>query len=205
MRRAEAQAGDIDRSQPVLGHGAAKPRRQVAADRQQGCDRLIVEAGKDVAKRRARRRVQPLDVVDREAEGTVAGEQSQCSEEGGGDRAVIGVDLRLPEQQRGLERPPLDRRQLGQDVVGGVAEKVGQPRERERGLGLRRSSRQDPVTAGGSRIEAGQPQRRLADPGLAREHGGARKTVAVIEEPDDRAELFLPADEVRGRDLRDHK
>ena len=76
----------------------------------------MVEARERVAERRLRRCVQPLNVVDREAQRTVAGEQSQRSEEGGGDRAVISADLRLPEQQRCLERPPLDRRQLGQDV-----------------------------------------------------------------------------------------
>ena len=64
----DAQAADLDRSQPLLGHGAPKPGRHVAADRQQGGDRLVLEAGERVAKRRERRRVQPLDVVDREAE-----------------------------------------------------------------------------------------------------------------------------------------
>ena len=173
--RAHAQAADLDRPQPSLGHGAAKPVRHIAADRQQGGDRLIVEAGERVAKRRKRRSVQPLDVVDREAERAVAGEQPQRSEERGRHGAVVGVDLRLAEQQRGLERPPLDRRQLGQDVAGGVAEEVGQPREREAGLGLRGPGGQDPVAAGGGSLDAGQPQRRLADPGLARQHDGARK------------------------------
>ena len=88
--RAEAQAADVDRSQSLLAHGAAKPGRHVAADRQQGGDRLTFQAGERVPKRRERRRVQPLDVVDREADGTVAGEQPQRTEEGGGDGAVIG-------------------------------------------------------------------------------------------------------------------
>jgi len=123
--RADAQAADVDRSSSVLGHGAANPGWQVTADRQQDGDRLMVEAGKYMAKRRERRGVQPLDVVHRDAEGSVACEQSQRSEERGGHRAVISVCLRLPEQQCALERPLLDRRQLGQDVAGGFAEEVG--------------------------------------------------------------------------------
>ena len=106
------------------------------------------------------------------------------------------MDLRLPEQQRGLERPPLDRRQLGQDVAGGSAEEVGQPRERERRLGLRGPGGQDPVPAGGGGLDAGQPQRGLADPGLARQHGGARKLLGGVEQPDDRSELFVSTDKV---------
>ena len=135
--RAEAQPGDFDRSPSVLGYGAAKPLRHVAADRQQGGDRLTVQAGERVTKRRKRRRVQPLDVVDREADRTVAGEPTQRFEEGGGHGAVIDVDLRLAEQQRDFESLPLDRRQRG-DHVARAAEEVGQPRERELGLGLRR-------------------------------------------------------------------
>ncbi len=77
--------------------------RHFAADRQQGGDRLSIQAGERIAERRKRRRVQPLDVVDREAEGTVAREPSQRFEEGGGHGAVIGVDLGLAEQQRGFE------------------------------------------------------------------------------------------------------
>jgi hypothetical protein len=109
------------------------------------------------------------------------------------------LDLRFPEQQRGLERPLLDRRQLRQDVAGGIAEKVGQPRERELGLGLRGSRGQDPVTAGGRRIDAGQPQSCLADSGLAWQHGDARKVLRGVEEPENRSQLLFPADKLPGR------
>ena len=112
----------VDRLEPVLGQGAAKPLRHVAADRQQGDDRLTIQAGERVAERRTRCRIQPLDVVDREAEGTVTGEPSQGFEEGGGHGTVVGVDLGLTEQQRGFESPPLDRRQLGDDIGGDIAE-----------------------------------------------------------------------------------
>ena len=131
VSRPDAQTADANRSKSVLGYGAAKPRRHGAASREQGGDRLTVEARERMAESRERRGVKPLDVVDGDADRTVAGEQSQRPEERGGDRALVGLRLRLPEQQRGLERAALDRRQLGQDIGGVVAEEIGQPRERE--------------------------------------------------------------------------
>ena len=200
LNGAHGQAAHLDRSQPSFGHGAAKPGRQIAANGKQRRDPLIVEAGERISKRRERRGVQPLDVVDRETDGSVAGEQPQRPEESGGHRAVIGVHPRLPEQQRCLERPLLDRRQLRQDLAGGMAEEVGQTCEREPGLGLRRLRGQNPVSLGGRSVDTGQPQRRLADPGLARQHGDARKLLGVVEKPDDRSELFVPTDELAVRD-----
>jgi hypothetical protein len=84
------------------------------------------------------------------------------------------MNLRLAEQQCSLERPPLDRRELGQDLGSCVVEQVGQPHERELGLGLRRPRRQDPVAAGGRGVDAGQPHRRLAYACLARQQRDAR-------------------------------
>jgi hypothetical protein len=70
--RADAQAVDRNRSQPFLGNGTANPRRHRTADRQQGGDRLTLESGEGVAKRLERGRIQPLDVVDRNAKGPLA-------------------------------------------------------------------------------------------------------------------------------------
>jgi hypothetical protein len=137
---ADAQAVNVDRPESLLGHRAANPGRHVAAGRQQGRDQFTIQASVRETNRRKRRCVQPLHVVDCQAEWIVAGEQPQGSQEGSGDRALIGVELGIAKQQRRLERPRLDRRQLGQKVAGGIAEEVGQPREREAGLGLRGSS-----------------------------------------------------------------
>ncbi len=130
-------------------------------------------------KRRKRSSVHPLNVVDREADRTVAREPPQRFEEGGGDGAVIDVDLRLAEQQSSFERLPLDRRQCGGDVAR-AAEEVGQPRERELGFGLRGPRGKDPITPVGRRVDAGQPQRRLAYPGLARQHRDAGKAIGAL-------------------------
>ena len=103
-----AETETLDRHDPHLSLGlrAAEPARQVAADREQRCDRLVSQTCQRVPERRERGRVQPLDVVDRKADGCLTGEQSHRSEEGGGDRPVVGWRVRVPEQQRRLERTP---------------------------------------------------------------------------------------------------
>ncbi len=110
VQRAETQPTDRDRSQPVLRYGATDPSRQITADRQQDSHRRVVQAGKHITQRSERRRVQPLDVVDRDTQRTVAREQPQSSKEGGGHRPIIRGYRRLSEQQCGLEGPPLNRR-----------------------------------------------------------------------------------------------
>ena len=112
------------------------------------------------------------------------------------------MELRLTEQQCGFQRPLLDRRQLGQEVAGDVAEEVAQPNEREPGLGLRGSRGKDSVTAGGRCFDAGEPQGRLPDPCLARKHGDHWKLFGRVEEPDDRFELLFPADKVPAHERR---
>ena len=79
--------------------------------------------------RRQRSRVQPLDVVDGEAEGALGSEQPQRAEEGGSHRTWISAERRVAEQQCGLQGLSLDRRQLGQDVADHLAEHVCQRQE----------------------------------------------------------------------------
>ena len=166
--RAHAQATGLDGSQPLFGHDATQPRRNAATHRKESGNPLTLEAGERVAKGRERGLVQPLNVVYREAQRTVVGQHDQHSEERGGHGTLIGVDVRLAKQQSGLERPPPDRRQCGQDVAGGIAEEISQPSKRKPGLGFGGPARHDLITPGGRRVDAGQPQRGLADAGLAR-------------------------------------
>ena len=72
MRGAETEAGDLNRAQSVLGHRTAKPIRHFTADRQERNDRLVLQADERVANGRTGRRVQPLEVVDRQAERPIA-------------------------------------------------------------------------------------------------------------------------------------
>ena len=74
------------------------------------------------------------------------------------------------------------------------AQQVAQPGEGESGLGLRRPAGEHPVATLGGGLDAGQPERRLAESRLAREHGGAGTLLWVVEKADDRPELLFPAE-----------
>jgi hypothetical protein len=90
VRGAEAQAADRHRLQAFFWHGAAQPRRRLTADREQHGYGLAFEASKREANDRERRGVQPLEVVDRDAEWTATGDESHRAEKGGGDCPVVG-------------------------------------------------------------------------------------------------------------------
>ncbi len=182
--RAEAEAGDFDRLEPILGNGAAEPVRDLAADCQQRGDRLTIQAGERIAEGRERGSVQPLDVVDRDTEWTVGGDQSQRREEGGGHGALVGVDLSVAEQQGGLESPPLDRWQLGGGP--GARRRAGRPAPRTRtgsrhprvertGFGSRGSTRPRfrPARASSCRFRPRRAERRR--PEADRRRRGARR------------------------------
>ena len=118
-----------------------------------------------------------------------------------GHRAGIGWELRLAQQQSSLECPSLDRRQLGQDLGCDLAEDVRQRQEREPCLCLRGPRRQDPKSPGGRELDPREPQRRLADPGLAGDHGDRRQLFGRVDEIEECGELLLPADEIRNADV----
>jgi hypothetical protein len=89
-----------------------------------------------------RRPVKPLEIVDCDAQGPVAGEISQAASERRPDRPIVrGAALRLVQKERDLECSPLRRRKLWQHSRDVVVEQIGQARERQLDLsssGMRR-------------------------------------------------------------------
>ena len=168
-------------------------------DRQQnaraGCRRDV--RGRSPARRR--RRVEPLEVVDGEADRPVRDEHVERREEGGRDGALVGPGVRLAEKQGSLERPPLDRRQLRQA-------RRRRPRRGDRSDPRTRTGSRPPtgrldsdaVAALGRSVDPGQPERGLADSCLDPERHRAREHRRDLEQPVDRSELVLSADELMG-------
>ena len=114
-----------------------------------------------------------------------------------GERARVRRRIAvLVEQQRGLERPPPRRRELGQHLRRAIREEVAERRVGEPLLGLRGSGAEHaerPLPGG---LDAGRPERRLADPGLAFEDERSRAAVRPVEEGVQRCDLVLPADDL---------
>ena len=170
-------------------HGGTSPRTVTSAAT--GWSPRRVSANCSAAERR---RVEPLEVVDGEADRPGRGEHPQRLEEGRADGALVDGGLRRAEEQGSLECALLDRRELRQDDAGHGTQEVGKPRVREPGLRLGRPRGQRPVAALGRRLEPGQPDRGLADPGVAPQHDGRRELRGIVEQPGDRPELLVPAD-----------
>ena len=148
--------------------------------------------------RALRRRVEPLDVVDRDEHRLAFGEHLECSPDRHGHRPEVdrGV-LRLAQEQSDLERAPSGARELRGDVGKGLLEQVS-----ERGVGnaafeLTGSRGQHAEAVSASRLCSRRPQRRLADAGLALEHECRGRVLdRAVEEGLDRAELVVPANHV---------
>ena len=100
--------------------------------------------------------------------GCSSGELPQGAQEGECDNALLGGwAFGFRERECGFERTPLRPRQLRQHVGNDASDQVGQPDERERRFRLGRPAGEHQIAAGLRRLDGGEPQRRLADPGLA--------------------------------------
>ncbi len=142
-----------------------------------------VEAAQRELQDGARRRIEPLRVVDRHEHRR---ERAQRADHAAGDRAHVGCGrARLAALERDLERTPLGRGEVGQRHVG---EQVGERGERELRLRRRRPAAQH----AGARVEQrGLEQRRLAEAGLTLEHDHPRGA--------QRAQFGLASDHRRDR------
>ncbi len=103
------------------------------------------------------------------------------------------------DQQRDLERPALRRRQLRQHLLDDAVEQIRQSGERQLllGLGGPRSQHSQPLRAGG--LHPCQPERRLANSGVACENECTRPLARLLDEGVERRQLFVPADDLPRR------
>ena len=147
-----------------------------------------------------RRGVQPLQIVDRDEQRPVFGEQLDRAANGDPDRPRIHPLTRvLLAQERDLERTAPRRRQPGQDFVEHVLEQIAEAHVREPALGLGRSRHEDAQPRRTRVVDTGPPERRLPDPRLALEHERGRHGVGPVDERVDGGELVLPADNLERR------
>ena len=146
-----------------------EPQRQVPRAVLQGPRRLVAEASKRDLEHGGRRRVEPLDIVERDKHGTRARSGPEGVEQREPDRAGIRSALaRLGEEQRDLQRAAPQRSQRvpprrGSGRAGRIdPRRRARPRPRRSGAGEHDASSPSP----GYPL---LPQNRLADPWLAGE------------------------------------
>jgi hypothetical protein len=157
--------------------------RHLSAHGEEGPDRLCAKTGQGEAEGRERRGVQPLEVVDGHKQRIAPGQRLEGAEERDRDHVLLDVRrLRLGEEQRRLECPSLRRPQLRQRLLDDVADQVAQPGERVARFCFGRAAGEDAIATHVRRLDAGQPQRRLPDAGLAGQQSGTWQLLASIQE-----------------------
>jgi hypothetical protein len=112
------------------------------------------------------------------------------------DRPRLGRGAtRFGAQERHVQRSPLRSRNAWQSRRVDAVEQVTERRERELHLALARTSGEDAHTAFPRRVDAGFPQRRLADTGVAGEDQDSRGS-ARLEELVERSNLGFTTDDM---------
>jgi hypothetical protein len=154
-----------------------------------------------IAERSGRRRVEPLDVVDRHDERSGFGEPTERAEDRNAD--PVSVDRRtivLLEDECPRERPSLGIGQGSKRFLQNGVEKIADSRERQSGLAFRRSRFEETQPLLDSLGYSGTPQGRLPDAGFALEHEKSSSVRDARDEAPYGRELGIAADDGTGHD-----
>ena len=192
-RRVEVERADVEPRERAAAERALERSHAARAAREQEADRRAVEPPRGEAQGLGGRRVEPLQVVDRDQDRTGGRQRPQTVEHAQRDRPRLrGVGRRLAAQQRDLERPRLRRGQPVEGVRADAVEQVDQRGERQPRLGVAGPRGEDPVPARPRAGDPGLPQGRLADAGRP---GDQQRPPRAGEERVERRELRLAGDD----------
>ncbi len=202
VERAETQWPDPEPLEPLVGEGALELEgsRDLGnlPQRRQQADALLAETSQRDLEHACRRRVEPLDVVERSDDRAALGEKAKHIEQGESDRARIGSLLaRLGEEKCDLERATTRWGERGRHLVEDRRQEVGETREGEQRLGLDASMGEDAAEALSGLLDTRLPEDRLADAGLAGEDEGRRPLLDLSEKRLDRAKLLVAPNDCR--------
>ena len=199
-RGAEAERPDLE---PHRVERALEHRAPAGAPREQERDRLAGQPPGGERERLGRLHVEPRDVVDRDDDRAVGGDGAQQVQQPERDRAWLRrLGRTLGAQQRDLQRRALRGRQRSQLALVDAGAQVTQRGERQPRLGAARPRHEHAHPALARVLDAGLPERRLADPRPAGEHECAGRDLG-LDEAADRLELGVTADDlgVRARHM----
>ena len=201
-RRPEAQRADVQDLEPTCLERLLEGRRRPSALGEQNADVALVEPSRSVGERGGRRRVEPLEVVDRNEQRCRGCEGAQRPEEADRDRLRFrGRTGGGRSEQRHLERLELRSGQSRQLLAPDAVEEVDERRERELRLGVARPHREDAQALIASSGDSGLPELRLPESRSTGENEGARARFAS-EEAAQGVELGLAPDDLSARPCR---
>ena len=165
-----------------------------------GCEnthRLALQAPQHEAEDLGRARIDPLHVVEADKKRPVLSKRADDREEGEPEQAHFWRrPVRLPHQQRGLERMPLNRRHLRQGLLHHWPKHITDGCERDLCLGIGRARRQGAEAALVREPIALVPERGLADARVAFEQQCLSAGGHGLQKPIERQQLLAPSDEL---------
>jgi hypothetical protein len=174
--------------------------RHIQPDRCQDADRLDREAPQREPEHPRRRGVHPLQVIDGDKDRAALGEQPEHGQERHRHGALVGRSAGwLPPQCGECERSLLRPGQLRQRLVDHGVQQIAQGGVGQPGLRRARPARQHDVFTPGCGADALQPDRGLADAGVAFDQQSCRAGRRGSQEPSDGGELLLATQRVPGR------
>jgi hypothetical protein len=196
VQRAEAQPADSHRPEPRPEPASQCGRKSGGSRGHYERYRLRRQPARGKRERVARRRVEPLRVLDRHDDASGRRELPERRQQRHADRPDIRrpVVVLLAEERDG-ERASLRCRQSREHLFDRLPEQVAEAHEAERRFGLRRAARQHPVSASLGFSDGGLPQGRLADPRLALDEDRDGPLRIAGQTLLDRRELVLAADD----------
>ncbi len=170
-RSAEAERTDLETLQPPPRERLLQRGGTPGTLGEQKPNRLVLEPPRGERERLGRRRIEPLDVVDRHEHRPASRQRPQRVQEAERDRSRLRRDVRrLGAQERDLQRTQLRRRQRSQLFAAHAVEKVDQRREGEPRLRPARPSGEDAQPPLPRRSHSRLPERRLPDPRPTRQN-----------------------------------
>jgi hypothetical protein len=167
MQRADAQGTELQLEHALL---SAQPQRNAAANGRDGGNTATAEARERVSDQTERGLVEPLQIVDAEQERTFLRKLLQCAQEPERDETVVDGPGGFCAAERSLQRLTLRSRQVRESLTRNASNEVNQARERVTRFSLRRPAGQCQVAVGCPCLDGSQPERRLPDAGVARDH-----------------------------------
>ena len=192
-RSAEAERADLEPSQRPPLERALESSLKTESLGEQEADGLALEAAHDEVECVGGRRIEPLDVVDRDQQRLTGSQGAQRVQEAKRDRVGLGRRaLRLGPQKGHHQRSQLRSRQANELLRLNPVEQIDQRGKREPRVGAARPRRQHPPAVHPGELEADLPERGLADSRPAHENECAR--VPVLEERVEGGELRLATD-----------
>ncbi len=147
------------------------------------------------------RAVEPVQVIDRDQHGRSPCQLRQNADRRGSHGPLIEArTTRILAQQGHRERASLRLGQAAQDIIGHRLEQISERCEREPRLRGDGPCRKDHHGALAGSLADLQPQRRLADPRLAREYESGRAALHRRHECRGGLQLPVAADDLSGHD-----